>query len=66
VTVAWNNVSHKSFNAEVVDYSGKVVKFYNALSGNTFLVDRGNLAKGIYFLKMQSGNDFRYGKIIFN
>jgi acetyl esterase/lipase len=66
VTVAWNNASHESFDAEVIDFSGRIVKTYSGLSGNTLLINRGSLSNGIYFLKMQSGNDFRYGKIIFN
>ncbi len=40
----------------IVDVSGRVVKIYSPIKTNRLIIEKGNLAFGLYFVRIQNKN----------
>lgn len=47
-TITFANTRNESFNVSIMDLSGRVVRNYGAVNGNSLVVEKGELAAGMY------------------
>ncbi|MEM7659873.1 MAG: T9SS type A sorting domain-containing protein [Bacteroidota bacterium] len=52
--VSWKNQNHEPFQAQLVNLTGKVVRNYPRVTGESLLIEKGSLSPGIYFLRLFS------------
>ncbi|MEZ5199452.1 MAG: T9SS type A sorting domain-containing protein [Bacteroidales bacterium] len=55
----------QSFSIEILDFSGKPVKQYSNIIQNKYKIDISDLSKGIYFVKIQSGDKTFIEKVVY-
>ncbi len=53
--VNWNNIYHATFQAQLLNVTGQVVRKYPKVTGESLLIEKGDLVPGIYFLNMIDG-----------
>lgn len=58
------NIGH-NFSVEILDFSGKPVKQYLDVFKFDFQIDISDLAKGIYFVKIQAGDKTYMEKVVY-
>lgn len=60
--VTWDNAENATYQAQLFNVTGQVVRQYPQLNSGTLLIERENLRPGIYFLSMvdRAGN---YGTV---
>ena len=62
-TLKFTNPIHSEYRLVVCDLSGKVVYMKSNITGEEVVLDRGNLAPGIYFVEL-TGKDIFRGRVI--
>jgi alpha-amylase len=64
-TLSWNN-SDQMASVTLNDISGRVVREYKSVTGNTLQIEKGNLDAGIYFIQVKNDrSDASTTKLIF-
>ncbi len=53
--VTWNNIDNATFQAQLLNVTGQVVRRYPKVTGESLLIEKGDLVPGIYFLNMIDG-----------
>jgi hypothetical protein len=53
--VTWNNTQDVTFQAQLFNATGQVIRSYPDVKGESLLVEKGELLPGIYFLNMMDG-----------
>lgn len=51
----FDNARAEAFELRIFDISGKVVRHYNNLTGQSVVIERGNMREGIYFYSLTTG-----------
>lgn len=56
--ITWSNTSNATFQAQLLNVAGQVVRTYPNVNGESLMVERGSLLPGFYFLNMidEAGN----------
>ena len=56
--VTWPNPDNESFRVQLLDLTGQVLRIYPTVQGESLLVEKEDLAPGIYFLRFthEAGN----------
>jgi PKD repeat protein len=65
VTVSLSNIS-SNIKYQIIDYSGKIVRENSIQNCTDFTFDTSDLAKGLYFIKVNSNENNSIGKLIKN
>ncbi|MBP7274188.1 MAG: T9SS type A sorting domain-containing protein [Saprospiraceae bacterium] len=64
-TVTFNKINSDTYVVNLVNAMGQVVRTYNNITGNSFEIEKGDLATGMYFLNFRnSEGDFATKKLI--
>jgi len=61
--VEFSNPDRKRYDCFVFDISGRVLRYYSNITGNSFVFQKEGLANGIYFIELRGPEIFR-GRII--
>jgi len=51
--VTWNNAENSTYQVTILNVTGKVMKSYNQVSGESLIVAKDDLVSGMYFLNFQ-------------
>ncbi len=54
----------KKYNGLLINQTGQIIKNWNALSGNSYIINTTNLSKGVYFIKIISTTETKTQKIV--
>ncbi len=56
--VTWNNTDHTTFQGQLLNVTGQVVRSYSNIKGESLLIEKEDLLPGIYFLNLidEAGN----------
>ncbi len=58
------NYMNEKFSLQIVDVTGKVVRTYNAATGNNFEILKDDLASGIYVYRLNGEKTNQQGKFV--
>ncbi len=53
--VTWDNIENETYQAQLLNVTGQVVRRYSNVRGESLVVEKGNLLPGIYFLNVIDG-----------
>ena len=53
--ITWRNTSNATFQAQLLNAAGQVVRRYPSVNGESLRIERGNLLPGLYFLNIIDG-----------
>jgi len=56
--ITWNNATNATYQAQLVNFTGQVVRRYQNVKGESLLIEKRGLISGIYFLNLvdEAGN----------
>lgn len=61
--VEFSNPDNEKYDCYIIDISGRVLRYYSNITGNSFVFQKEGLANGIYFIELKGPEIFR-GRII--
>lgn len=63
-TLSFNNDIKEMYTLELLDLSGNIITSYPASAGDQFIIDRNNIAAGVYVYKLTGAVTTKTGRIV--